>query len=133
ASINRSIELLRHMLNWAVGREYLDRTPFRRGTVTLIRKQQEDNQRRRRLSEEEEAKLLAVAPPFLRSMIIAALDTGMRQGEMLALRFGDIDWKRQLIGCAIYSGTRRSRPLRDTTTRSSRTLRWRLSKLNSKS
>jgi len=24
-------------------------------------------------------------------MIIAALDTGMRRGEMLALRFGDID------------------------------------------
>jgi hypothetical protein len=30
ASINRTIELLRHMMNWAVGREYLDRTPFRR-------------------------------------------------------------------------------------------------------
>src|SRR2546426_276681 len=107
--------------------------PFRRGTETLIRKLREDNQRRRRLTEEEEARLLDVAPPFLRSMIIAALDTGMRQGEMLALRFGDIDWKRQLIGCAIHSGTRRSRPPRDTTTRSSRTFRWRLSKLNSKS
>jgi len=97
ASINRTIELLRHMMNWAVGREYLDRTPFRRGTETLIRKQREDNQRRRRLSEDEEAKLLAVAPAFLRSMIITALDTGMRQGEMLALRFGDIDVARQLI------------------------------------
>ena len=30
-------------------------------------------------------------------MIIAALDTGMRRGEMLALRFGDIDWKCRLI------------------------------------
>jgi integrase len=97
ASINRAIELLRHMMNWAVGREYVERTPFRRGTETLIRKQHEDNQRRRRISEEEEKSLLAVAPPFLRSMIIAALDTGMRQGEMLALRFGDIDEKRQLI------------------------------------
>jgi hypothetical protein len=37
ASIIRTIELLRHMLNWAVGREYIDRTPFRRGTETLIR------------------------------------------------------------------------------------------------
>jgi integrase len=97
ASINRTIELLRHMLNWAVGREYLDRTPFRRGTETLIRKLREDNKRRRRLTEEEEARLLDIAPPFLRSMIITALDTGMRQGEMLALRFDDIDWKRQLI------------------------------------
>jgi hypothetical protein len=31
ASINRTLGLLRHMLNWAVGREHLDRTPFRRG------------------------------------------------------------------------------------------------------
>jgi len=92
ASINRTFELLRHMMNWAIGREYLERSPFRRGTETLIRKQHEDNQRRRRLSEEEESKLLAVATPFLKSMIITALDTGMRHGEMLALRFGDVDW-----------------------------------------
>ena len=31
ATINRYLSLLRHMFNWAVGREYLDRTPFRRG------------------------------------------------------------------------------------------------------
>jgi integrase len=30
-------------------------------------------------------------------MIIAALDTDMRQGEMLALRFTDVDLKRKLI------------------------------------
>ena len=29
ASVNRTVELLRHMMNWAVGREYIDRTPFR--------------------------------------------------------------------------------------------------------
>ncbi len=97
ASINRTIEILRHMMNWAVGRQYIDRTPFRRGTETLVRKLREDNQRRRRISEDEEARLLAVAPPFLRSMIIAALDTGMRQGEMLALRFKDVDLVRGLI------------------------------------
>jgi hypothetical protein len=43
ASVNRTIELLRHMLKWAVGREYLERTPFRRGTETLIRKLPEDH------------------------------------------------------------------------------------------
>jgi|SRR4051794_39701598 hypothetical protein len=81
ASISRTVELLRHMMNWAVGREYLDRTPFHRGTETLIRKQHEDNQRCRRLSDDEETRLLAVATPFLRSMIIAALDTGVRQAR----------------------------------------------------
>ncbi len=114
ASINRNIELLRHMMNWAVGREYLDRTPFRRGTETLIRKQYEDNQRRRRLTEEEEGKLLSVAAPMLRSVIIAALDTGMRRGEMLALRFADIDFGRLLItlrGSTTKSGKTRFVPI----------------------
>jgi site-specific recombinase XerD len=60
-SINRSLQLLRHMFNWAVGREYLDRTPFRRGTEVLIRMELEDNRRRRRISETEEQALLAVA------------------------------------------------------------------------
>ena len=41
--------------------------------------------------------LLAAAPPTMRPMIICALDTGMRRGEMLALRFGDVDLKLGLI------------------------------------
>jgi hypothetical protein len=39
ASINRTLGLFRHMLNWAAGREYLDRTPFRRGTEVLAQGQ----------------------------------------------------------------------------------------------
>jgi len=97
ASINRTLGISRHILNWAVGREYLDPTPFRRGTEVLIGMEREDNKRRRRISDQEEAALLAIAPSHLRSMLIVALDTGMRRGEMLALRFGDIDWARQLI------------------------------------
>jgi integrase len=125
ASINRTIELLRHMMNWAVGREYLERTPFRRGTETLIRKQREDNQRRRRLSEDEEARLLAVAPPFLRSMIIAALDTGMRQGEMLALQFGDIDWTHGLIVLrGVTTKSRKTRLVPLSTARLKAVLQW---------
>ena len=89
---------------------YLDRTPFRRGTEVLIRMELEDNKRRRRISEAEEAALLAVASPHLRSMIIAALDTGMRRGEMLALRFGDIDWKRRMI--TLRGATTKSRRTR---------------------
>jgi integrase len=114
ASINRTIELLRHMLNWAIGRELLDRSPFRRGTETLIRPELEDNVRRRRISEDEEARLLAAAPPFLRSMIITALDTGMRRGEMLALLWADIDLDRGLIvlrGATTKSGRTRRVPL----------------------
>ena len=96
ASVNRTIEILRHMLNWAVGREYLEKTPFRRGTETLIKKLRGDNMRRRRLSEDEEARILTYAPTHLRSAMITALDTGMRRGEVLALRFADNDYANGL-------------------------------------
>ena len=36
-------------------------------------------------------------PSPLRAMIIAAIDTGMRRGEMLALRFADVDLEQGLI------------------------------------
>jgi integrase len=113
------------MMNWAVGREYLSHTPFRRGTETLIRKLHEDNHRRRRVSEDEETRLLEVAPSLLRSMIIAALDTGMRQGEMLALRFADINLDRGLI--TLRGETTKSRKTRVVpipTTRLRAVLEW---------
>jgi integrase len=58
-------------------------------------------------------------------MIIAALDTGMRQGEMLALRFGDIDWKRQLIVLrGITTKSKRTRVVPISTTRLKAVLEW---------
>jgi integrase len=76
--------------------------------------EQEDDKRRRRVSAAEEAKLLAAAPPQLRSMIVAALDTGMRRGEMLALRFADIDLDRGLTvlrGVTTKGGKTRQVPI----------------------
>jgi integrase len=97
SAVNRIVDLLRHLLNWAVGRELLTSTPFKRGSETLIKKFQEDNVRRRRIDEQEEAALLAQAPTHIQALIVAAIDTGMRSGEMLALRFADIDLERGLI------------------------------------
>jgi integrase len=99
------------MFNWAVAREYLDHTPFKRGNQNRIPMELEDNHRHRRLGEQEEKALLAAATGPLRTLMIAALDTGMRRGEMLALTWGNVDarpgWLR----------------LRGETTKSSRT-RW---------
>ncbi len=114
ATINRTVDRLRHMFNWAVGREYLDRTPFKRGSATLIKKLHEDNKRRRRIDEHEEAALLQEASPHTQAMLIAALDTGMRQGEMLAVRFADVDPARGLItlrGHTTKSGKSRVVPI----------------------
>ena len=51
-----------------------------------------DRNRTRRLEMGEEARLLAHAPDHLRALIMAALETGMRKGELLALRWRDVKW-----------------------------------------
>src|SRR5438552_11681785 len=61
ATVNRYLALLRHMFNWAVGREYLDRTPFRRGNQALIKFERENNRRIRRVSPAEEERLMVAA------------------------------------------------------------------------
>jgi integrase len=97
ATINRWLALLRHMFNWALGREHVTQTPFRRGTQALIKFERENNRRVRRVTLEEEARLLGAGNSLVHMLIIAALETGMRRGELLNLRFGDIDWDRQFI------------------------------------
>ena len=62
-------------------------------------------------SSEEEQGLLAAAAPHLKLLIIAALDTGMRRGQMLSLTWADTDARSGWIR------------LRGTTTKSGKT-RW---------
>ncbi len=93
ATINRYIARLRHMFNWAVGEEYIERTPFKRGDKVLISLVAEDNKRHRRLTGDEEDRLMAEASPWLQRAIQLALLTGMRRGELLAVTFADLDVK----------------------------------------
>jgi integrase len=113
ATINRYRSQLVQMFNWAVTRDYLERTPFNKTGVrqTLVKALHEDNARTRRLSADEEKRLLASASPHLRMMVTAALYTGIRRGEMMALTWADL---------AVRPGWIR---LRGTTTKSKKT-RW---------
>ena len=98
ASINRYLAQLRHMLNWAIDRELMERTPFR-GKGRGVRMLQEDNHRYRRLTADEETRLLEAAKgdSLMTARIVAALDTGMRRGEMLLLQNEHILWGEGLI------------------------------------
>ena len=51
----------------------------------------EDQKRTRYLTLEEEEKLLSVCPPSLHRIVTFALHTGMRRGEILGLRWQDVD------------------------------------------
>ncbi len=45
----------------------------------------------------EEVKLLAACAPHLRAIVLAALDTGMRRGELLTQQWRDVDFDRKVV------------------------------------
>ena len=88
---NRLLARLRHLFNWAIGEGYVDRSPFKRESVTVVKLEMAaEPARTRRLAAGEEDRLLQQAPPFVRAFLVAALSTGCRVGELLALRWSQI-------------------------------------------
>lgn len=92
ATVNREVALLKHMFNLGIRWEYTLDNPTR--GVNLLR---EDNTVERILSREEEERLVATAHPDLRPVLVTALNTGMRLGELLSLTWADVDLSRRLI------------------------------------
>jgi len=92
ATVNRDLSVLRHILYWAVDEQLLAANPLAR--MKMARERQT---RRQVLNVAEEQSLLAAAPDHLRAMIIAALDTGMRRGEITSQRWEDVDFSRKLL------------------------------------
>ena len=92
ATINRDLSVLRHILYWAVDEQLLVQNPLAR-----MKMARERRTRRQVLSIAEERMLLGSAIDHLRTMIIAALDTGMRRGEITGQRWEDIDFSRKLL------------------------------------
>ena len=92
ATVNRDLSVLRHILYWAVDEQLIAANPLAR-----LHMARERRTKRQVLSFEEEQMLLAEAPEHLRDMIIAALDTGMRRGEITGQLWEDIDFSRRLL------------------------------------
>jgi len=93
ARVNRYLALLKKMFNLAIDWNYLKENPLRR--VKLF--SERDNLKERILSPEEEEKLLEASSEHLRPIIITALCTGMRRGEILSLKWNKIDLSRRTI------------------------------------
>jgi len=101
-------------MNWATGRGLLPASPFVRGGLAAIKLDHEDNQRDRRISDSEEDTLLSHASPLVRALIIIALDTGVRRGEMLEITVKDVNIDRGEIvlrGATTKSGKTRTVPI----------------------
>lgn len=98
ASVNRELALLRRMLNVALQEGWLRRNPMQGGD-SLISVAAE-HKRERIINLKEESLLLDACTgkrEHLRSVIVAALETGMRKGELLKLRWSDIDFDEGII------------------------------------
>ncbi len=87
ASINREISCLHHVFSKAAEWDLVERSPFERKKTLL---QKENNARLRYLEDDEIAKLLEASAPHLRNIIICALNTGMRKGEILSLKWSQV-------------------------------------------
>jgi integrase len=104
ASVNRELALLRRMLNVAQREGWIARNPFNVGD-TLI-SLADERKRERIITRAEEALLLDACTgkrAHLRAIIICALDTGMRQGEILKLRWRDVDFENGIITVAAFN------------------------------
>jgi integrase len=93
ASVNRELSIMRTILNYAVQNDWLLKNPFVscQGIIAISAEVERD----RTLSFEEESRLLAVcAGPrqHLRSLLICALDTAMRRGEMFKMTWRDVNF-----------------------------------------
>ncbi len=92
ATVNRTLEALRNMLNKAVRKGWIIVNPFNTGERPLI-STADEVKRKRLCSFEEEAKLYEQCVDkreHLRAVIMCALDTAMRAGEMFTLKVSDI-------------------------------------------
>lgn len=87
ASTNKEMSCLRHILKKAAEWEMIEQSPFNKGKSLILK---ENNKRFRFLTEEEITNLLEACPGYLRDIVECAINTGMRKGEILWLKWDQI-------------------------------------------
>lgn len=95
ASVNMELAVLSRIFSLALELEAASTNPCRK-----VRKLRVDNQRRRYLSADEETRLMAQLTKrrkHLKPIVLLALGTGMRRGELLSLCWQQVDFQRGVI------------------------------------
>jgi integrase len=92
-TINRNRSALSRFFTWAIEQGYHPGP----NPVRLVRKFRESPGRMRYLTNEEYSKLLLVSAHHLKPIILAAVHTGGRLGEILGLTWGDIDLEHGIL------------------------------------
>lgn len=75
--------------------------PIKENPIEKLRLKARDNRRERRLKDGEQEKLLEAARtrqnPLIEKVVIFAIETGMRRGEILGLHWDQVDLKRRSV------------------------------------
>jgi integrase len=87
ANANHHVQLLRAILLRGVSNRRL-----KREDVPPMKLENPNNERLRYLHEEEETRLLPALPRALADLTVLAIQTGMRKGELLNLRWPEVDF-----------------------------------------
>ncbi len=92
-TVNNELRLLGHAFNLAVKEwEWVGSNP-----VSKVSKERVNNRIERWLTHEEEESLLAASPQWLREVVIFAVNTGLRQAEILDLTWDRVDLFRRTL------------------------------------
>jgi integrase len=92
ATVNREMALLKHMYAKAVEWGKVKENPAKK-----VKRLQGEAKRLRFLVPEEIQTLLSNCSGYLRSVVLVALNTGMRRGELLGLKWGQINMDQGII------------------------------------
>lgn len=91
-TINRELAFLRNVYSMAVKWHKAEDNP-----VKEVKQAREDNLRIRFLNDEEEPRLLGECKIHLYLVVLTAIHTGLRRGELLSLIWNNIDFERRLV------------------------------------
>jgi integrase len=103
AAVNRELAVMRRLFNFAIENRWVNETPFSRSQLISSA---DESCRDRILSFTEETRLLTAcseARSHLRPLILTALDTGCRFGELIKLRWRDIDMYSEIISILAFN------------------------------
>jgi integrase len=92
STVNRYLALLSNAYKEAMERGYAHENPVR-----SVRRAREEMKEVPYLSAADIDRIIAVADPRLRPLIAVAADTGLRRGELLALEWRDVQFRRGVL------------------------------------
>jgi len=92
-TVNRELQVLRHLFNQAASWDkFFNKNPVSESGLLSL-----NNQVERILTYEEEQRLLTASPAHFKAILICALNTGMRKGEIITLKWSNVDFNNNLI------------------------------------